>query len=121
MPFLLLPRSSACVCSEVVRVCAQVLSCVWLFVTPWTVPCQSLGFSRQEYWNGLPFPSSGDLPNPGIESRSAALQSDSSPSEPPGMAHKIQENGSFRKEQASDRDLLLCCREKTRNSFKICL
>ena len=44
------------------------LSCAQLFVTPWTVACQppkSVGFSRQEYWSGLPFPSPGDLPNPG--------------------------------------------------------
>ena len=41
-------------------------------------------FSRQEYWRGLPFPSPGDLPNPGMESRSPALQADSLPSEPPG-------------------------------------
>ena len=40
-------------------------------------------FSRQEYWSGLPFSSPGDLPDPGIESRSSALQADSSPSEPP--------------------------------------
>ena len=40
--------------------------------------------SRQEYWNGLPFPSPGDLPNPGIEPGSPALQADSLPSEPPG-------------------------------------
>ena len=44
----------------------------------------SIGFSRQEYWSGLPFPSPGDLPNPGIKPRSAALQADSLPSEPPG-------------------------------------
>ena len=46
--------------------------------TPWTVACQaplSLGFSRQEYWSGFQFPSPGDLPNPGIEPRSPALQS----------------------------------------------
>ena len=43
----------------------------------------SLGFSRQEYWSGLPFPSPGDLPDPGIEPRSPALQVDSLPSEPP--------------------------------------
>ena len=49
------------------------LSCVWLFATPWTVAYQaplSMGFSRQEYWSGLPFPSPGDLPDPGIEPRS---------------------------------------------------
>ena len=41
----------------------------------------SIGFSRQEYWSGLPFPSPGDLPNPGIKPRSAALQADSFPAE----------------------------------------
>ena len=49
---------------------AQLLSHVWLFATPWTVACQaslSMGFSRQEYWSGLPFPPPEDLPNPGIE------------------------------------------------------
>ena len=48
--------------------------------TPWTVACQavlSMGFSRQEYWSGLPFPSPGDLPNPGIKPWSPALQADS--------------------------------------------
>ena len=52
---------------------------------PWTVARQaplSMEFSRQEYWNGLPFPTPGDLPNPGIEPRSPALQVDSLPSEP---------------------------------------
>ena len=52
---------------------------------PWTVAHQgplSMEFSRQEYWSGLPFPSPGDLPDPGIEPRSPALQVDSLPSEP---------------------------------------
>ena len=52
--------------------------------TLWTVACQSplsMGFSRQEYWSGLPFPSPGDLPNPGIEPWSPALQADSLPTE----------------------------------------
>ena len=44
----------------------------------------SMGFSRQEYWSGLPFPSPGDLPDPGIERRSPTLQADSLPCEPPG-------------------------------------
>ena len=55
------------------------LSCVRLLATPWTVAYQaplSLGFSRQEYWSGLPFPSPGDLPDPGIEPWSPALQAD---------------------------------------------
>ena len=58
-----------------------------LFATPWTVAYQaspSMGFSRQGYWSGLPFPSPGDLPDPGIESGSPALQADALPSEPPG-------------------------------------
>ena len=45
-------------------------SCVWLFATLWTVACQvplSMGFSGQEYWSGLPCPSPGDLPDPGME------------------------------------------------------
>ena len=58
------------------------LSRVRLFVTPWTIQCLEL--SRPEYWNGLPFPSPGDLPNPGIEPRSPMLQADSLPAEPPG-------------------------------------
>ena len=61
------------------------LSRVQLFVTPWSVACQapSMGFSRQEYWSGLPFPSPEDLPDPGIEPGSPALQADTLPSEPP--------------------------------------
>ena len=63
------------------------LSHVWLFATPWTVAYQappSMGFSRQECWSGLPFPSPGDLPDPGIEPGSPRLQADTLPSEPPG-------------------------------------
>ena len=55
---------------------AQSLSHVWLFVTPWTVACQvplCMEFSRQEYWSGLPFPSSGNLPDPGIKPASPTL------------------------------------------------
>ena len=57
----------------------KLLSHVQLFATPWTVAHQtppSMGFSRQEYWSGLPFPSPGDLPNPGIEPRSPSLWAD---------------------------------------------
>ena len=60
------------------------LRCVWLFATPRTVTRQSslsMGFSRQEYWSGLLFPSPGDLPDPGIEPRSPASQAASLPSE----------------------------------------
>ena len=69
------------------KVKVKSLSHVRLFATPWTVAHQApppVGFSRQEYWSGLPFPSPGDLPNPGIEPRSPALQADTLPSEPPG-------------------------------------
>ena len=63
------------------------LSCVLLFVTLWTVAFQIfpyMGFSRQEYWCGWPFPSPGDLPDPGIEPGSPTLQADTLPSGPPG-------------------------------------
>ena len=63
------------------------LSRVRLFATPWTVAYQaplSMGFSRHGYWSGLPFPSPGDLPDPGIEPGSPVLQTDALPSEPPG-------------------------------------
>ena len=67
------------------------LSVVSDSVTLWTVALQaplSMGFSRQEYWSGLPFPSPRDLSNPGIEPRSSALQVDSLPSELPGKPPK---------------------------------
>ena len=63
------------------------LSRVWLCVTPWTVAHQapwSMGFSRHEYWSGLPFPSPGDLPNPGMKPRYPALEADALPSKLPG-------------------------------------
>ena len=69
------PRSLLSLFSLVAQSCPTL-------VTPWTVACQaplSMGCSRQEYWSGLPFPSPGDLPNPGIEPRSPALQADSLP------------------------------------------
>ena len=59
-----------------------------------------MGFSRQEYWNGLSFPSPGDLPNPGIKPESPALQTDSLPSEPPGKpnTNKLAHNSSTLKQ-----------------------
>ena len=68
------------------------LSRVRLFVTPWTVAYQalpSMGFSRQKYWSGLPFPSPGDLPDPGSEPGSPALEADALTSEPPGKPNII--------------------------------
>ena len=67
-----------CVYSHI-SVQAQLVSRVRLFATLWTVACQaplSMVFSRQEYWNGLPFSSPGDLPDPKTEPRSPALQAD---------------------------------------------
>ena len=67
--------------------CLVKVGLVRLFLMPWTVASQaplSMEFSRPEYWSGLPFPSPGDLPNPGIESWSPVLQEDSLLSEPPG-------------------------------------
>ena len=65
---------------------------VQLFATPWTVACQvplSMGFSSQEYWSVLSFPSPGDLPDPGIKPKFPALQADSLVSEPPGKPQMI--------------------------------
>ena len=79
--------SSSCLFQVKVKV--KSLSRVRLFVTPWTVAYQappSMGFSRQEYWSRLPFPSPGDLPDPGIEPWSPAFQADTLTSEPPGKS-----------------------------------
>ena len=73
------------------------LSHVHLFATPWTVAYKaplSMEVSGQEYWSGLPFPSPGDLPNPGIEPGSPALQADALPSEPPGKPLHTQKTNS---------------------------
>ena len=88
------------------------LSRVRLFATLWTYQAPpSMGFSRQEYWSGLPFPSPGDLPNPGIEPRSPALQADAVTSEPPGKP-----GGSYSKQW-----LLRGCRrtERSYSTFKL--
>ena len=67
---------------HLLRICVYVLSCsgrAWLFATPWTVAHQvplPMEFSRQECWKELPFPSPGNLPNPGIEVTSPVLQGD---------------------------------------------
>ena len=67
------------------------LSRVRLLATPWTVAYHtalSMGFSRQEYWSGLPFPSPEDLADPGIKPGSPTLEADTLPSEPPGKSKK---------------------------------
>ena len=83
--FIAEPRSLSM--SKWVSEWVKSLSRVRLFVTPRTVDYQaspSMGFSRQEHWSGLPFPSPGDLPNLGIEPRSPLLQAVALPSEPSG-------------------------------------
>ena len=78
------------------KVKVKMLNCLWLFATPLTVAYQippPMGFSRQEYWSGLPFPSPGDLPNPGVEPGSPTLQADTLPSEPPGKSCSIPGSG----------------------------
>ena len=74
------------------------LSRVWLFATPWTLVHQaplSMRFPRQEYWNGLPFSSPGDLPDPGMEPGSPSLQADSLPSETPNWPMRVNVSLSF--------------------------
>ena len=71
----------------------KLLSRVRLFATPWSVAYQaplSMEFSRQECWSGLPFPSPGDLPDPGIKPRSPVFQADALSSEPPGKPINAQ-------------------------------
>ena len=70
-------------------------------MTPGTVACQaplSMGFSRQEYWSGLPCPPPGDLPNPGIEPGSLALHADSLPSKSPGSIFLYKYHGDHERE-----------------------
>ena len=77
-------------------------------MTPWTATCQaslSMGFPREEYWSGLPFPSSGNLPDPGIKPRSPTLQADPLPSEPPGKSWVIEVSYEIKKEYLKE---LLC-------------
>ena len=88
---------------ELRRKKVKLLSRVQLFVTPWIVAHQaplSMGFSRQEYQSGLPFPSPGDVSDPGIEPRSPTLQADSLASEPPGKPEYIMRNAGLDETQA---------------------
>ena len=92
-------------------VCVLSHSIVFDSVTPWIVARQaplSMGFSRQEYWSGLPFPTPGDLPNPGMEPRSPALLVDSLPAEPSGNSCWMEGNlfflSSFRAHQVTVHD-----------------
>ena len=77
---------------EILAACGGLVAKLCLILaTPWTVDAQvslSMGFSRKEYWSGLPFPSPGNLPDPGMEPRSPALRADALTSEPPGSQLK---------------------------------
>ena len=84
---LLYSSGNSIQCSEKKKVKVYSFSHVQLFATLWSVACQaplSMEFFRQEYWNGLPFPSPGDLPDPGIKLGSPTLQADSLTCEPSG-------------------------------------
>ena len=86
------------------------LSRVRLFATPWTVAYQvppSVGFSRPEYWSGLPFPSPGDLPDLGTESGSLALLTDSLLSEPLGNTFVSMESCNYKVLWFCDKILIL--------------
>ena len=90
---------------------SDIESVILLFATPRAVACQvplSMGFSRQEYWTGVPFPTPGDLPDSGIKPWSPALQKDSLLSELPGKPNfstiPIETSGSFFSQSLPERD-----------------
>ena len=104
--------------SKKVKVKVKLLSHVCLFATQWTIAYQappSTRFSRQEYWSGLPFSSPGDLSKPGMECGSPAFQTDTLPSEPPGVSKWIK--CSNQKTQSGWMDTktgpILCCLQET--------
>ena len=77
---MILVRTVSAVCAKLLKLCPT----LWDPMDSSLPAPQSMGFSRQEYWSGLPFPSPVDLPNPGIEPVSPALEADALTSEPPG-------------------------------------
>ena len=90
------------------KVKVKSLSRVRFLAAPWTAAYQappSVGFSRQEYWSGLPFPSPEDLPDPGIEPGSPALQADALPSKPPGES--VHQEAQKKKPSTKQKDNLL--------------
>ena len=107
------------------------LSHVWLFATPRTVAHKAplfMEFSRQEYWSGLPFPSLGDLPYPGIQPGSPSLQADYLLSEPPekpikseGLPKQIINKGKrvtkAEPHSISDKEICLCCHSPRKLKF----
>ena len=92
--------------------CTRAQSC--LIVTPWPAACQaplSMGYTRQKYWSRLPFPTPGDLPDPGIESASAVLQADSLPTETWGKQNGpsgLTDHKSLREEMEEDIAVCFC-------------
>ena len=87
------------------------LNCVRLFETPLTVAYQtspSMGFSRQEYWSGLPFPSPRDLPDPGIEPGSPNLEAGTLTSEPPGKPNRLIVAINLKGMEISDHEWYVC-------------
>ena len=93
-------------------------------MTPWTVARQaprSVGFPRQEYWSGLPFPSPGGLPDPGIKPRSPALQADSLPSEPPGKPHSNVHTKNMYKDKMSVAYSLTLCQAQCDFGYAVIL
>ena len=98
------------------------LSHILLFETLWTVAYQappSMGFSRQEYWSGLPFPSPGDLPDPGIEPGSPALRAEALISEPPGKPWMV--NFSRKNFHVRSHNTLNLAGKKKKSIFKLYL
>ena len=98
----------------------QSLSPVWLSATPWTVAHPvplSMGFSRQEYWSGLPVPSPGDLPDPGMKPRCPTWQADSLPSEPPGKPCNTQPTVNSSSQPVLGNSLILWISFSPRQSF----
>ena len=77
----------------------------------------SMGFSRQEYWSGLPFPSPGDLPSPGVEPGSLLLQADSLPPEPPGKSIKHNTTTQICRETVANNSINLLLRKGIPQSF----
>ena len=92
--------------------CAQFPSRIRIFTTPWIVAHQallSMEFSRQEYWNGLPFPSPRDLPDLGTESQSPTLQADALRSDPPGKPPKQSYLGTNNSKYQFSKNFFGCC------------
>ena len=98
------------------------LSHVWLFATLWSVAYQaplSMGFSRQEYWSGLPLPFPGNLPDPGIEPTSPALQVDSSPLSHLGSPINKTNNLTIKERQKTYRNILSTLKALLCTSFHV--